>query len=91
MQPWSPAVHKLYPKPFRETVHTLLLCCSRFEPLAKLPEVLVHELIAQLAYVTFWGAPTVDLTEGEDVKRDASLPAHKQPSYNAKDCHRDSR
>ena len=42
LAPWSPAVHRLYPKAFRAAVHTLLLCCTRHEQLSKLPEVLVH-------------------------------------------------
>ena len=146
LAPWSPSVHKLYPKAFREAVRTLLLCARRYEPLAKMSEDLVHgetgssrrtctpcrtnvtqaegsvcarmvalsppgathaalqihpaacaaatrgmtracpspssaaELIERLAYATFWGGPTVDLSEGEEVRRDPTLPAHKQPS-----------
>ena len=40
----------------------------------------VAELVGHLAFATFWGSPTVDLAEGDEVRRDPSLPAHKQPS-----------
>lgn len=81
---WSPHVHKHFPVSFQRIVRTLLLCHMHYEHLAKLPEVLLLDVIERVANLTFWDDPQVDLTDGMDVKHDALLPPHKQASYYAK-------
>ena len=78
--PWSPAVHSLYPAPFRRAVRCVLLCAVR-EPLSKLPEALVHTILERLAALQFWEAPEVELEEGEEIRLRSGGDIRKAPSY----------
>ena len=84
--PWSPALHKHYPAPFRE-VARCLLCCWRREPLSKLPDEVVLCVLEHLAALTYW-EPALNLNEGFDIGREHVLVSgardlSKLPSYKA--------
>jgi len=78
--PWSPAMHKAYPLYFR-SASFCLLCCWRREPLCKLPDEVALCVLEQLAALTFWEAPDVDVDEGWDICVEHGQPLSKLPSY----------
>ena len=80
--PWSAATHRHYPRSFRDLARCLLLCWRR-EPLCKLPDEVCLCVLEQLAALTFWAAPAVDLSEGEEICMERGVPLSKQPNYKA--------
>jgi len=63
---WSPARHRCYPPPFRQLVRQVLLIARR-PPLSQLDEDSLHLVLAHLARLHFWVAPSLDLDEGEEI------------------------
>lgn len=63
---WAPRVHRSYPPPFRQHVRQLLLLARR-PPLSGLDEDMLFLVIAHVAWSTYWGAPAIDLDEGEEI------------------------
>jgi hypothetical protein len=80
--PWSVATAKDYPRPFRAAARSLLLCWQR-EPLNKLPPEIAYCVLEQLAALTYWRAPVLDLGEGEDIVPVPGQPLSKLSNYKA--------